>query len=240
MNTAGLPAALQPHATAWTNNSELPGLALFDLDHTLIAGDSDVLWGQYLGELGIVDAEEQAREHRRYYEDYVAGRLDIMDFLRFQLRVLAEHSVARLEELRRDFLAEKIEPILLPQAIALIDWHRRQGHTLMIVTATNRFITEPIADRFGVEHLIATEPEMIDGRYTGGVAGVPSFREGKVTRVHAWLKERGLGLDNSWFYSDSHNDVPLLLEVERPVAVDPDEHLTAEARQRAWPIISLR
>ncbi len=163
-----------------------------------------------------------------------------MDFLRFQLRILAELSLETLYALRRDFIAQKIAPILLPQAFRLIEWHRLQGHTLMIVTATYRFITEPIAARFGVENLIATEPELIDRHYTGGVTGVPSFREGKVIRLNAWLAERGLGLEHSWFYSDSHNDVPLLAKVKHPVAVDPDVNLAQEARERAWPIISLR
>jgi HAD superfamily hydrolase (TIGR01490 family) len=242
MNTADLPAALQPHLAAWAKNkqTDLPALALFDLDHTLIGGDSDVLWGKFLGERGLIDPEVQAQAHKRFYQEYVAGTLDIMDFLRFQLRILGELPMQTLQDLHRDFMAQCIDPILLPQAFSVIEWHRMQGHTLMIVTATNRFITGPIAKRFGVEHLIATEPEMIGGRYTGGVTGVPSFREGKVTRLNAWLAERALGLEHSWFYSDSHNDLPLLSIVKYPVAVDPDQNLAREAQERAWPIISLR
>ncbi len=215
-------------------------LALFDLDNTLLAGDSDYLWGQFLVERGIVDGEFYEKENQRFYEQYLEGSLNIMEFLAFQLQPLAAHPRARLEAWRAEFLQQKIEPILLPAARELVAEHRRRGDTPVIITATNRFITEPIARRYGVEHLIATEPEMIDGEYTGGVSGTPCFREGKVERLQEWLQAHGETLAGSSFYSDSHNDLPLLERVERPVAVDPDERLRQEARRRGWPVTSLR
>ena len=215
-------------------------LALFDLDNTLLAGDSDYLWGQFLVEKGIVDGEYYEKENQRFYDQYLEGSLNIMEFLAFQLQPLAAHPRTRLETWRSEFLDEKIEPIMLPSARALLDRHRAQGDTLVIITATNRFITEPIAQRYGVEHLLATEPEMVDGEYTGGVSGTPCFQHGKVERLKAWLDARGETLDSSSFYSDSHNDLPLLELVDRPVAVDPDEVLAQEARKRGWALMSLR
>lgn len=216
------------------------GLALFDLDNTLLAGDSDYLWGEFLVEHGIVDAEHYQRENLRYYREYQAGTLDIMSFLAFQLRPLAAHDMATLQRWREQFMREKIEPVILPGACALIEHHRSQKHTLLIITATNSFITGPIAARLGVDTLLATEPELKQGRYTGAVTGVPCFREGKVTRLEAWLREHRLTLDESWFYSDSHNDIPLLERVTYPTAVDPDAQLAAHAQANGWPAISLR
>ncbi len=215
-------------------------LALFDLDNTLLAGDSDYLWGLFLGERGIVDTETYVRENERFYREYREGRLDIHEFLRFSLAPLAGHPPARLRAWREAFVAEKIEPILLPAGRRLIERHRRRGDIPVIITATNAFVTRPIADRLGVRELIATEPEFRDGRYTGAVAGIPCFQEGKVQRLRQWLDERGLDLEASWFYSDSHNDLPLLERVTHPVAVDPDDTLAAEARRRGWPVRSLR
>lgn len=215
-------------------------LAIFDLDNTLLGGDSDYLWGQFLVQQGIVDGPAHTLENERFYRDYVAGTLNIYDFLRFQLRPLAEHEPRQLYRWREQFLAEAIEPIILPAARDLLDQHRRQGHTLLIITATNRFITGPIAERLGVEHLLATEPEWVDGHFTGEVSGVPCYQEGKVKRLHAWLVERGMNLDGSWFYSDSHNDLPLLEAVTHPVAVDPDAVLREHAERHGWDIISLR
>lgn len=215
-------------------------LAIFDLDNTLLAGDSDYLWGQFLVARGLVDGDFYARENERFYRDYREGTLDIHAFLRFALRPLRVHPRALLEALREEFLRESIAPIMLPAARALIDSHRAAGDTLLIVTATNAFVTAPIAAAFGVSHLIATEPEERDGAYTGEVAGTPAFREGKVERLDAWLTERGEDLVGSSFYTDSHNDLPLLRRVERPVAVDPDPLLRAEAQVRGWPLLSLR
>jgi HAD superfamily hydrolase (TIGR01490 family) len=215
-------------------------LAIFDLDNTLLAGDSDYLWGQFLAELGVVDPEAYLRGHERYYADYLAGTLDIQEFLRFQLAPLAHHAMPDLLAWRARFLEEKIRPILLPAAQALLDRHRRAGHRLLIITATNRFITGPIAGLLGVEDLIATEPATANGRFTGEVEGTPSHAAGKVTRFEAWLAQQGDSPRETWFYSDSHNDLPLLERVDHPVAVDPDDTLRAIATGRGWPILSLR
>lgn len=215
-------------------------LAIFDLDNTLLAGDSDYLWGQFLAEHGIVDAAHYEQENLRYYREYQAGTLDIMSFLEFQLQPLATHDMATLHGWREQYLKEKIDPIILPKARALIEHHRRQQHTLLIITATNSFITDPIAKRLGVDTLLATEPEIKQGRYTGKVAGIPCFREGKVTRLEAWLREHQFDIRVSWFYSDSHNDIPLLEQVAYPTAVDPDTQLATHAQTKDWPVISLR
>ena len=224
----------------WMRESITVGVALFDLDNTLIAGDSDYLWGCFLVEQGIVDGARYERENRRFYDQYKVGELDIHEFLAFQLRPLAEHDVQQLERWRAQYIEEKITPILLPKARALVERHRTRGDTLVVITATNRFITRPIVDLYGIEHLLATEPELIDGRYTGAVAGIPCFQDGKVSVLEAWLAGRRLSLNDSCFYSDSHNDLPLLSRVTWPTAVDPDEILAAHARQRDWPVISLR
>ncbi len=215
-------------------------LAIFDLDNTLLGGDSDYLWGRFLIEQGLVDGEYYERENRRFYEEYKLGTLDIYEFLRFSLQPLSQHAMVTLHEWRQKFIQEKIEAIMLPAARALLHQHRDQGHTLLIITATNRFVTQPIAAMLGVEHLLATEPEVKQGRYTGNVSGTPCFREGKVENLKLWLKATGMNLASSWFYSDSLNDLPLLELVTHPVAVDPDETLARHARLRGWPIISLR
>ena len=214
-------------------------LAIFDLDNTLLAGDSDYSWGQYLVEQRIVDGEHYERENRRYYEAYKAGTLDIHEFLAFSLRPLAVVDRERLEAHRRRFMREKILPMITPAARELVEKHRRAGDRLVIITATNSFVTRPIAEAFGIPHLIATEPEVKDGRFTGGVAGVPCFREGKVRRLQAWMAQHGETLAGSWFYSDSHNDLPLLTRVDHPVAVNPDPELAEVARSRDWPVIRL-
>lgn len=215
-------------------------LAIFDLDNTLIAGDSDHLWGEFLVARGLVDGELYARTNDRFYQDYREGTLDIDAFLRFALTPLREHPRALLEALRERFVAEVIESIMLAAARDLIAAHRESGDTLLIISATNTFVTAPIAERFGIDYLIATEPELVDGCYTGLVAGVPAFREGKVRRLEDWLAAHGETLAGSSFYSDSHNDLPLLSLVERPVAVDPDPILREVADGRGWPILSLR
>ena len=215
-------------------------LAAFDLDNTLLAGDSDYFWGRFLCEQGIVEAEAYARENRRFYEQYETGNLDIYEFLAFQLAPLARHEMDQLHAWRETFLTRHIDPIITPASLRLIERHRARGDTLLIITATNRFITGPIAERLGVPHLLATEPEQREGRYTGRAAGVPCFQEGKVTRLQTWLEERDANLAGSWFYSDSHNDLPLLERVDHPTAVDPDPTLTRIARERRWPILTLR
>ncbi len=215
-------------------------LAIFDLDNTLIAGDSDCLWGEFLSDLGHVDAETYRAGHQKYYQDYLDGSLDIHEFLAFQLQPLAEHDYAVLEGWRERFIKEKIKPIILKKALQLVDSHRQQGHELLVITATNRFITEPIVHDFGIANLIACEPEQVDGQFTGRVSGVPSYAEGKVERFHEWLAGRDEKMEESWFYSDSHNDIPLLKEVDHPIVVDPDSTLLAAAEQADWRIISLR
>ncbi len=215
-------------------------LAIFDLDNTLIGGDSDHLWGQFVCEEGLVDAGDFAERNEQFYADYQAGNLDIMAYLRFALGPLAGRPAQELAALHAKFMATRIEPILLPAADALIDDHRRRGHHLLIVTATNRFITEPIARHLGIEDLIACEGEQVDGVYTGEPSGIPSYHAGKVTRLLDWLDCSGETLDDAWFYSDSHNDLPLLELVDNPVAVDPDDKLRAKAEAAGWPVISLR
>ena len=218
-------------------------LALFDLDNTLLAGDSDYEWGQFLVDRGVLDRASYEAQNREYYEQYVAGTLDIHEYLGFALRPLAKHGPAELLGWRAEFMRDRILPMIGMPARALVARHLKAGDLCAIVTATNSFVTEPIAREFRVEHLVATDPESRDGRFTGRVAGTPCFREGKLRRVEAWLAAGGHGMADfaeSYFYSDSHNDLPLLERVSRPVAVDPDPQLASEAARRGWPTLSLR
>ncbi len=215
-------------------------LAIFDLDNTLIGGDSDHLWGCFVCEEGLVDAEHFGARNDQFYADYQRGSLDIDAYLRFALSPLVGQPPETLEAWHRKFMASKIAPIMLPKAAALIERHRQQGHRLLVITATNHFITRPIASALGIEELIACEGEMVDGRYTGEPRGVPSYHEGKVTRLQQWMAAHDVALDGAWFYSDSHNDLPLLELVDHPVAVDPDPTLRARAEAAGWPVISLR
>jgi HAD superfamily hydrolase (TIGR01490 family) len=215
-------------------------LAIFDLDNTLLAGDSDYLWGQFLVEHGLVERLEYEETNSRFYRDYDSGKLDIASFLRFALKPLADHEPDALFAWRERFVDEKVRPILLPEAQKLVNRHRRAGDLPVVVTATNSFVTEPIVKLYGIEHLIATTPEFVDGRFTGNFVGTPCFQRGKVTRLQEWLLGSGHDLTGSWFYSDSNNDEPLLSLVDNPVAVDPDSTLAEIARARGWPMISLR
>lgn len=215
-------------------------LAIFDLDNTLIADDSDYLWGQFLVDQGIVDKVQYENANAKFYDDYQQGTLDIVEFLNFSLRPLADNPVEQLYQWRTQFIEQIITPILLKPAQQLVDKHRDRGDTLLVITATNRFVTEPIVQLYGIDNLLATSPEFINGQYTGGFIGVPCFREGKVTLLQEWLKKSTETLEDSWFYSDSHNDLPLLNLVDHPVAVDPDEKLAAVAKQGNWSMISLR
>lgn len=215
-------------------------LALFDLDNTLLGGDSDHAWGDWLCERGILDGATYKARNDDFYQDYLAGRLNITDYLNFTLDIFGRTEMAQLDAWHREFMAECIEPIILPKGLALLDRHRAAGDKLVIITATNRFVTAPIAARLGVDTLLATECEMVDGRYTGRTTDVPCFKEGKVTRLNRWMQENGFTLDGSTFYSDSMNDLPLLEQVSYPVAVDPDPKLMAAAEDRNWPIMSLR
>ena len=218
-------------------------LVLFDLDNTLLAGDSDYAWGQFLIAKGAVDGNHYEARNQAFYEDYKAGRLDIDAFLAFALRPLATHSRAQLDAWHAEYMATHIQPMITQAARDLVNRHLDQADLVALITATNSFVTGPIAREFGIPHLIATDPEQIDGRFTGEVAGTPCFREGKVTRLEHFLKARGTRLDclsSSWFYSDSHNDLPLLEKVQHPIAVDPDPILNAHAQGKGWPVISLR
>jgi len=215
-------------------------LVLFDLDNTLLSGDSDFEWAQFLIEQGVLDREVYEARNQEFFDQYKAGTLDIHEFLDFQLKPLSRHSRAVLDAWHREYMTRKILPMIRDSARALVEKHR--GDLSAIITATNSFVTAPIARELGVEHLIATEPEQRDGEFTGGVTDIPCFREGKVQRLESWLETQGRTLEafeQSWFYSDSHNDLPLLERVTHPVAVDPDERLRDEAQARGWPILTL-
>lgn len=215
-------------------------LAIFDLDNTLIADDSDYLWGQFLVDRGIVDKNRYEAANAKFYDDYRQGTLNIVEFLHFSLKPLAAHDPRQLYAWREQFISEIIKPLMLESAKELIAKHRNRGDSLLVITATNRFVTEPIVKLYGIEHLLATTPEFINGAYTGRFIGAPCFQEGKVTLLTEWLTGSTENLHDSWFYSDSHNDLPLLKIVDHPVAVDPDEKLKHYAKTTGWPIISLR
>jgi HAD superfamily hydrolase (TIGR01490 family) len=218
-------------------------LALFDLDNTLLDGDSDFEWAQFLIAQGVLDRELFEAKNQAFYEQYKAGTLDIHEFLDFQLKPLSRHSRRILDGWHEEFMRRKVRPMMGQAARGLVARHRAAGDICAIITATNRFVTAPIAREFGVEHLIATEPEEKDGEFTGGVSGTPCFREGKIARLEDWMARRGWNWESfagSCFYSDSLNDLPLLQKVQRPVAVDPDATLRAHAERHGWDIISLR
>ena len=215
-------------------------LVLFDLDNTLLAGDSDFEWAQFLIERGVLDREVYEARNQSFFDQYKAGTLDIIEFLDFQLKPLSRHSRPVLDAWHREFMTRRIKPIIRDSARALVARHG--GDLRIVITATNSFVTAPIAREFGIENLIATEPERRGGEFTGNVLGIPCFREGKVQRLELWLAERGHALDafdESWFYSDSLNDLALLARVSHPVAVDPDDTLRMHAEKHGWPVISL-
>lgn len=215
-------------------------LAIFDLDHTLLSGDSDHAWGQFLVDNKIVEPEHHQKQNDYFYEQYKAGSLDIEEYLSFALKPLTEHSLEDMLTLREQFIEDRIKPLITQKARDLIAKHQQAGDDLLIITATNAFVTRPIAQLLGFEELIAPEPEIVDGQYTGGITGIPSFQQGKVTRLEMWLEEKQIDLTGAFFYSDSHNDLPLLKIVDNPIAVDSDEILTDTANRNGWPIISLR
>jgi HAD superfamily hydrolase (TIGR01490 family) len=215
-------------------------LAIFDLDNTLLAGDSDHLWGEFLCRHGHVDADSYKARNDAFYEDYKAGRLDVLAYQNFCQEILGRTELEVLDQWHREFMRECIEPIILPRAEALLAEHRAAGDYLLIITATNRFITGPIARRLGVNGLLATECEVLDGHYSGRLTDIPCFQAGKVERLQRWLADTGRSLEGAHFYSDSINDLPLLEAVEHPVAVDADERLRAVAGERGWRLLSLR
>lgn len=218
-------------------------LALFDLDHTILPIDSDYEWGQFLVRVGAVDAEEFARRNAAFYAQYEAGTLDPVEYLEFALGTLARFSGAELEQMRRRFMQEVIAPAIRPAAQALVKKHQDAGDLVAIVTATNRFVTEPIAAAFGVDNLIAAEPETDSaGNITGKLRGLPTSGPGKIVHTRAWLERRGQRLEDfarSYFYSDSQNDIPLLSVVTDPVATNPNARLKAHAQAHGWPILNL-
>ena len=218
-------------------------LALFDLDNTLLSGDSDFEWAQFLISKGVLDREVHEAKNQAFYDDYKAGTLDIHAFLKFQLAPLARHARPELDAWHREFMATRIRPIIEDSARRLVQQHRDAGDLCAMVTATNSFVTGPICREFGIPHLIATVPAQEEGHFTGAPRGMPAFKDGKIVRMNLWLEEMGLwwgAFERSTFYSDSHNDLPLLERVTHPVAVDPDDTLRAHASRNGWPILSLR
>ncbi|MDR8732138.1 histidinol-phosphatase [Burkholderia pseudomultivorans] len=221
-------------------------LALFDLDFTLIPFDSDQAWGRFMVEHGLVDAAEFERIDAVFAAGYAAGTLDIHAHLCAILAPLARHSRERLAQWHARFMDDVVRPAIPSAALELVRRHRARGDLCCVVTATNAFIARPIAHAFGIDALIACEPETVDGRpgsaYTGRPTGVPSYREGKIVRTDAWLASLGFAwsdFERSWFYSDSHNDVPLLETVTDAVATNPDERLRDVALARGWRIVEL-
>ena len=218
-------------------------LALFDLDNTLLVGDSDFEWAQFLIAKGVLDREVHEARNQAFFDDYKAGTLDIHAFLEFQLAPLSRHPREELDRWHADFMATRIRPMIGVPARALVQRHLDDGSLCAVVTATNSFVTGPIAHELGIPHLVATIPAHENGRFTGKPRGTPAFKAGKIERVEAWLESLGLwwgAFAQSWFYSDSHNDLPLMTKVTHPVAVDPDDTLRDRARAAGWPIISLR
>jgi len=218
-------------------------LALFDLDNTILAGDSDYNWSRFLIQEGYLDGAIHAKKNEKFYADYKAGTLDIYAFVEFQFKPLARNPRTVLNQLLKKYVEEVIKPMITEKARALVKRHQDEGDLIIVITATNSFITKPIAELFGIKNLIGTDPEEKEGEFTGKVSGLPSFKEGKVTRLEAWLKGKNLSLasfENSYFYSDSHNDLPLMQKVTHPVAVDSDDVLSEYAKSKGWPQISLR
>jgi HAD superfamily hydrolase (TIGR01490 family) len=218
-------------------------LALFDLDNTILAGDSDYNWSRFLIQEGYLDGAIHAEKNEKFYADYKAGTLDIYAFVEFQFKPLARNPRIVLNQLLKKYVEEVIKPMITEKARALVKRHQDEGDLIIVITATNSFITKPIAELFGIENLIGTDPEEKEGEFTGKVSGLPSFKEGKVTRLEAWLKGKNLSLasfEKSYFYSDSHNDLPLMQKVTHPVAVDSDDVLSEYAKSKGWPQISLR
>lgn len=216
-------------------------LAIFDLDNTLLNGDSDHAWGEFLVEKALVDPVVYKEANDRFYSQYKEGTLNIHEFLAFTLKALSQFSPVQLRELHEEFMKTKIMKMILPQAVKLVDLHRKRGDKLMIITATNRFVTAPIAAHFNIDTLLASEPEVVNEHYTGKIVGIPCYRDGKIDNLNAWLKTNPeFNLDGSYFYSDSHNDIPLMSLVTNAIAVDADEQLVAHAEKNNWPIISLR
>lgn len=215
-------------------------LALFDLDNTLLNGDSDHAWGEFLCDKNIVDAKAYKKANDDFFDDYKNGTLDIIAYQEFALTALIKLSPKERNNLHAMFMHEIISPMMQKKASDKIAEHQSQGDTCVVITATNRFITAPIVSAYGIEHLIATEPEIIDGAFTGKILGDPCFQHGKITKLNTWLETHSHALADAWFYSDSANDIPLMQHIDKPIAVDPDERLYAHALKHDWPVISFR
>jgi HAD superfamily hydrolase (TIGR01490 family) len=210
-------------------------LALFDLDKTLLGGDSDFLWGEFLSEIGAVDVDNYQVKNQKFFDDYAKGQLNINEYLEFCLSPLADNSIKQLNKWHQQFMAEKIQPIFLEKAKKVVDAHKKNGDRVLVITATNSFVTRPIAKIYGIDELLATEPEMSAGEFTGKVSGEPCFQIGKVHKLNAWCKENNAHLKEAYFYSDSHNDLPLLELVDNPIVVHGDKTLLNIAQQKNWP-----
>ena len=218
-------------------------LAIFDLDNTLLNGDSDYNWSLFLIKEGLLDPARYEKRNEEFYRAYQSGNLDVFAYCEFQFKTLKENPRELLDEMRAKYVNRIIKPMITKKALDLVESHRKQGHQLLIITATNSYITKPIADLFGISDLIGTDPEELNGQFTGKVTGVPSFQEGKITRLNSWLKFKGVSFENfekTFFYSDSMNDIPLLEIVSHPVAANPDATLKQKAIDNDWPIIQLR
>lgn len=215
-------------------------LAIFDLDNTLLNGDSDHAWGEFLVSKGFVDAQAYRQANDYFLRQYQQGELDIFEFLEFSLKPLADNGKAKLDRWHQQFMQEVVAPMRQKKADQLLAKHRKKGDCLLIITATNLFVTQAIAKALAVDHILATVPEFKNGAYTGKVSGTPCFKEGKVEMLNSWLIENKCSLKGSYFYSDSNNDLPLLELVDNPIVVDADPLLQAEALKRGWPQISLR
>ena len=216
-------------------------LAIYDLDNTLIGGDSDYLWGEFLCDEGIISDRESFQKMNDYfYHQYETGELNIFAWAEFSFKVLTKHSLEELNKLRKDFVDTKIKPIFLEKAQSCINNHKEKEDTVLVITASNTFITKPIIEMYGIDHLLATEPEFISGRFTGKVSGIPCFQSGKIDNLMPWLEKNNESLIGSYFYSDSHNDLPLLELVDNPIAVNSDEILSSAAHKNGWPVLDWR
>ena len=215
-------------------------LALFDLDNTLLAGDSDYGWGQFMVTQGLVDEADYGAKNDAFYQNYLTGTLDMTAYAEFVLAPLTHYSAHELGTIHQQFMHTTVIPMIAPKTQALLKQHRDAGDILVIVTATNDFVTGPIADYLAIPHLIATQAQMLNGRYTGKLKGLPCFQAGKIDKLKAWIEVHNYSIDGAYFYSDSHNDIPLLALVDKPVAVDPDATLKAHALANNWPVLSLR
>ena len=215
-------------------------LAIFDLDKTLIGGDSDFLWGEFMSEIGVVDADTYQAKNQYFFDQYALGKLDINEYLEFCLEPLSQHDMPTLDAWHQRFMDAKINDILLPKAQAVVDEHRAKGDTLLVITATNSFVTAPIVERYGIENLLATNPEVKNNQFTGKVLGEPCFQQGKITHLKQWLEQTGENIKGAYFYSDSHNDLPMLELVDYPVVVHGDDTLQKIAKQRDWPSLDWR